>query len=95
MKAETKQKAPSSPFEVSDASIVDYLDQAQNQGTDAFLDALSVVARAKGLEKIANDAGLNRISLYRSLKAGSKPRYETINSVLNSMGLSIQVKVKS
>ncbi len=83
-----------SPFHVSDADMVHYLDHAQSQGTDDFLEALSEAAKAKGMEHVAEHAGLNRISLYKSLRAGSKPRYETIGKVLDSLGISIQLTLK-
>ncbi len=79
-----------SPYEVSDAAMLDYLHKAQTQGVDTFLEALSTVAKAKGMEKIAQRSGINRVSLYRALRAGASPRYETIEKILFSLGVSMQ-----
>ena len=45
---------------------------------DIFVTALGNVARAKGMTEVAREAGLARESLYRSLAAGSKVRFDTI-----------------
>ncbi len=80
-----------SPYEVSDAEMLNYLHRAQDNGTDAFLEALATVAKAKGMESIAQKGELSRGSLYRALKAGANPRFETIDKVLSSLGITMQL----
>jgi probable addiction module antidote protein len=67
--------------------IIEYLDLAKQESEDAFLEALATVARAKGMTDLAQKTGLNRESLYKSLKKGAKPRYETIEKILRGLGL--------
>jgi probable addiction module antidote protein len=43
--------------------------------------------------QIATDSGLCRESLYKALSAGAHPRFETINSVLHTLGVKIAVVV--
>ncbi len=42
--------------------------------------ALAEVAKAQGVNKVAEAAGINRESLYKTVKGGSKTRYETVQS---------------
>jgi probable addiction module antidote protein len=59
--------------------------------TVVFVAALGDVAKERGMAQIARDAGLGRESLYKTLSAGSHPRFETINSVLRALGVKFAV----
>jgi probable addiction module antidote protein len=48
--------------------------------------ALSHIARAQGMAKLAEDTGLGRVSLYKALSPGAKPRFETILAVTRALG---------
>ena len=72
-------------------SIAAYLSSIIEEGDpQLLLAAISDVAKAHGMSKIASDSGLGRESLYKALKPESKPRFETILKVLNSLGVKIQ-----
>lgn len=43
------------------------------------------------MAQIAKDAGLGRESLYKALRQGAHPRFETINAVLRALGVKIAV----
>jgi len=43
------------------------------------------------MAQIAKDAGLGRESLYKTLRAGAHPRFETINSILHALGVKLAV----
>jgi len=43
------------------------------------------------MSQIAKDAGLGRESLYKIFSAGSKPRFETIMKVLDSIGVNFKL----
>jgi probable addiction module antidote protein len=59
---------------------------------EGFVSALRDVVRANGgVAKIANEAGLNRESLYRSLSKDGNPQFSTILAVLKALGLQISV----
>lgn len=45
-----------------------------------------------GMSKIAKVAGIERESLYRALSERGNPRFSTIQSVLNAMGLKLTVQ---
>nr|WP_317623608.1 addiction module antidote protein [Pelodictyon phaeoclathratiforme] len=56
-----------------------------------FIAALGDVAKACGMAQIAKEAALGRESLYKALRQGAHPRFETINAVLRALGLKIAV----
>lgn len=77
----------------SEESIAAYLSAIiEENDPKLLLAAISDVAKARGMAKIASDSGLGRESLYKALKAESKPRFETILKVLNSLGVKIGFK---
>ena len=74
----------------SEEAIAEYLTAALEEGdTDIFLLAVGHVAKARGMTALAKDAGLGRESLYKALAPGAKPRYETVQKVLQSLGVKI------
>jgi probable addiction module antidote protein len=81
--------------------VVDYLDNEEviaeyltaameDSDPDMFLRAVSDVARARGMSKLAQDSGLGRESLYKALRPGSKPRYETVSKILTALNVKIK-----
>ncbi len=73
--------------------IAEYLAAAlEDPNPNVFLTALSDVAKARGMTKLANDAGIGRESLYKTLAAGTKPRFETIQKIINALGVSLDIK---
>jgi probable addiction module antidote protein len=76
----------------SDEMIAGYLTHAmEDPNPDVFLSALSDVARAKGMTAIAEKTGLGRESLYKALRPGAAPRYETVRKVLDALGVKLEV----
>lgn len=81
--------------------VVDYLDTEETiaaylsavleeDNNDLVLAAISDVARARGMTKLAKDTGLSRESLYKALRPGAKPRYETITKILSALRIKLQ-----
>ena len=60
--------------------------------TEGLIHALAEVAKAKGVNKVAKDAGVNRESLYKVLKAGAKTRFETIRKLMTAIGVELTVQ---
>lgn len=52
--------------------------------------ALGDIARAKGMSAVAKEAGLNRESLYKALRPGSKPRFDTVFKIIRSLNIRLQ-----
>ena len=85
------------PFDASDyldseEAIADYLTAAlENPDPEAFLVAVRDVAKARGISQVAATAGLGRESLYKTLKPGAQPRFETVRRLLGALGVRLDV----
>ncbi|PPU28696.1 addiction module antidote protein [Xanthomonas arboricola] len=90
-------KTTTTPFDPAeylddDEAMATYLSEALASGDTAhFQDALQVVARARGMTQIAEAAGLGRESLYKALKPGANPRFDTIQRVLAALGVRLNI----
>ncbi|MFA5702736.1 MAG: addiction module antidote protein [Advenella sp.] len=75
--------------------IVAYLNAVIEDGDqELFIAALGDVAKAIGMAQIAQETGLGRESLYKTFSGKTKPRFETIVSVLNAVGATITLTKK-
>ena len=76
----------------SDEEITAYMEAALEEGDTAFIAyALGVVARAKGMTQVAQDAGLSRESLYKALSLEGNPSFDTILRVLKVLNLELHI----
>ena len=77
----------------SDEEITAYMEAALEEGDTAFIAyALGVVARAKGMTQVAQDAGLSRESLYKALSLEGNPSFDTILRVMKALNLELHIK---
>jgi probable addiction module antidote protein len=51
--------------------------------------ALGDLARARGMTEIAKDAGITREALYKALRPGSEPRFDTVSRVCAALGVQL------
>jgi probable addiction module antidote protein len=92
-----RKKTAYKPFDAAayldnDAVVAGYLSAAsEDPNPEVFAAALGNVAKSRRMAQIAKDAGLGRESLYKTLRAGAHPRFETINSVLHARGVKFAV----
>ena len=76
----------------TNADIADYLEAVLEDGDPALVaHALGVIARAKGMAKIARATGLGRESLYKALSADGNPELATVLKVMRALGLKLKV----
>jgi len=82
-------------FEVSDYledadAIADYLTIVLEDGDPSLLiAALGDIARAKGMSEVSRESGLAREALYKALRAGALPRFDTVMRVLRTLGVRL------
>ena len=64
------------------------------QANDAGLlaSALGDLARARGMSDIAEAAGITREALYKALRPGSAPRFDTVSRVCTALGMRLVVQ---
>jgi probable addiction module antidote protein len=76
----------------SEEMIAEYLNAAlAEDDPELLLAAIADVAKARGIARIAADAGLGRESLYKTLAPGSKPRLDTVYKLLRALGVKINI----
>ena len=56
--------------------------------------ALGDIARAKGMSRVAHDAGLSRESLYKALSGERNPGFDTVLKVIDALGLSLHADTR-
>ena len=95
--AKRKSRREVAPFDASEyldnrEVIAEYLRAAlEDRDTDVFLHAVADVAKARGISRVAKDAGLRRESLQKALAPGASIRYDTVRKVLDSLGVQLTV----
>jgi len=88
------------PFRASDhldgeETIAEYLTAAaEDENPGVLLSAISEVARARGIARVAEEAGLGRESLYKTLAPGAHPRFETVSAILRALGVRLAFEAR-
>ncbi|SCX31569.1 addiction module antidote protein [Agrobacterium rosae] len=83
-------KFDASEYLDNEETMMEYLTVAmEDENPDVFITALGLVAKARGIAKIAEVSGLGRESLYKALKPGSKLRYETMHKIIHALGFRL------
>jgi probable addiction module antidote protein len=76
----------------SEDVIREYFAQVVSDGDSGeIIRALSHIARARGMTKLAEESGLGRVSLYKALSPNAHPRFDTILKVTRALGLKLTV----
>ena len=74
----------------SEQAIAEYLSIMMEENDPALLAAaLGDVARARGMAQIAEASGVTREALYRALRPGAQPRFDTIQRVMTALGVKL------
>lgn len=77
----------------TDEEVAEYITEALMSGDlEYVLHAIGVAAKARGMTQIAEQTGLSRESLYKSLRSDGAPKFETIGLVLQALGLRLRVE---
>ena len=78
----------------SEEAIAAYLTAVIEENDPSELaHALGMVARARGMTQVAQDAGLAREALYKALRPGAQPRFDTVQRVCAALGVKLSVTV--
>jgi probable addiction module antidote protein len=74
----------------SDDDVAAYLTTILEENDPALLAAaIGDIARARGMSQVAKDSGIAREALYKALRPGSEPRFETISRVCAALGVRL------
>jgi probable addiction module antidote protein len=78
----------------SDEAVATFMAEAFATGDAGYIaHALGVVARAKGMARIAKETGLSREQLYRSFSVNGNPTLRTTIAVMKALGIELAAKV--
>ena len=70
--------------------MAEYLEAALEDGDSGLIAAaLGDIARSKGMSAIAEETGLGRESLYKSLSENGNPELATVLKVVEALGLKL------
>jgi probable addiction module antidote protein len=74
----------------NDEAVAEYLTAVIAENDAALLAAaLGDIARARGMSEIAKSTGLAREALYKALRPGAQPRFETVSRVCAALGVRL------
>ncbi|MDQ7981896.1 putative addiction module antidote protein [Paraburkholderia sp. SARCC-3016] len=74
----------------SEEMIAAYINAALEEGdVNVLMAAIGDVAKARGMSKVAADAGVGRESLYKTLSGDTKPKAETVFKLLAALGVKL------
>lgn len=81
---------------LTDETLINaYLNEVLTDGAPSeFIEALNDVAKAKGMNKLAENTGIRRESLYKTLRS-EKPRFDTMLKIIDGMGLQVTLTPKA
>ncbi|PCJ24466.1 MAG: putative addiction module antidote protein [SAR86 cluster bacterium] len=82
------------PFEFAESQeeINEILIEAFNdEDPGTFIAALGFLAKHYGMTNLARETGLNRESLYKTFRKGTKPQWETIVKLLRALNVKLTV----
>ena len=57
-----------------------------------IMDALGDMTRANRMRRVAQETGLGRESLYKSMRAGASPQFATVLKLTPALGFYLQVE---
>lgn len=74
----------------SETAIAEFLTQVITEDDPSELaHALGTIARARGMTTVAQSAGITREALYKALRPGAQPRFETVQRVCSAFGVKL------
>lgn len=74
------------------ADIAGHLSQVMQSHDPALLAAaLGAIAKAHGMTRVAEASGLTREALYKALRPGAQPRFETVQRVMQALDVKLRV----
>lgn len=81
-----------SEHSVSDRKKMALLNAALETGDlNNIMGVMGEMARTHRMKRVSQETGLGRESLYKSMRAGASPEFNTVLKVLRSLGFQLQV----
>lgn len=79
-----------------DLEIAFFLADALETGDASYIaKSLGIVARVRGMARIADETGLSREQLYRSFSESGNPTLKTTLTVMKALGITLTARIPS
>ena len=98
-KAKAKNPLGLAPYDPADylrtpQEVAMYLEAFFEDGVDheALMHALGVVARARGMSKLAKETGISRQGLYKAIAKDGNPSFETVMKIVGAFGVRLSAQ---
>lgn len=76
----------------TDEDVLGFLEElAETVSPKEFLSGLRTAARSKGMTALAEQMGVSRTSLYKSLAEDANPTFATVYRIVQALGLRLKV----
>ena len=83
---------PQANYPATDEDLTAALNAALAGGDlEGIMGALGRMARAHRMKRVARETGLGEKSLYKSMRAGASPEFNTVLKVTRALGFRLQV----
>lgn len=92
MAVKTVAFEPEKYFTEPDAQARLVANAVQSDDPQFLIDAIAVVARARGMTELAKETGMTRQALYAAFGPKGNPTISTVMKVLNALGMALEVK---
>ncbi len=74
----------------SEQAVAEYLTIVlEENDPSALAGALGTIARARGMTSVAKQADISREALYKALRLGAQPRFDTVQRVCAALGVRL------
>jgi len=69
------------------------VDLVADEHGPSLIHTLGVVARARGMMKLAKETGITRAGLYKALSPKGNPSFETVAKIVGEFGMRLSAQV--
>lgn len=77
------------PEEIEDFLRITFEEYAKDGDSASLLSELRVIARVKGISRMAEEIGMTRQGLQKALSSKGNPRLDNVNSIMQAMGYQL------
>jgi probable addiction module antidote protein len=79
----------------SEKEVIEYLKMSLKEDSpDMLMHSIANILKSKGYANIAKKMGVSREGLYKSFSGRSKPKFDTVFRIIDSLGFRFDIAAK-